>query len=72
MFYIIDKCHLYNYVDDNTIAYIHKKLEVLHQILVKESLTLIQWFQNYLKKANSDKFQAICVGKKTFDAIKSL
>ena len=46
-----------------------EKLEVLHQILVKESLTLIQWFKNSLIKANLDKCQTICVGKRTFDAI---
>ena len=38
-------------------------------MLVKESLSLIQWFENNLMKANPDKFQAICVGKRTFGAI---
>ena len=71
IFYIIEKCSLYNYADDNTLAYIHKKLEVLQQILVTEGLSLIQWFENNFMKANPDKFQAICVGKRTFDAIKS-
>ena len=28
MFYIIDKCSLYDYAGDKIIAYIHKKLEV--------------------------------------------
>ena len=32
---------------------------------VKESISLIQWFENH------DMLQAICVGKRTFDAIKS-
>ena len=40
-------------------------------MLVKESLSLIQWFENNLMKANPDKFQAICVGKRTFDAFTS-
>ena len=71
IFYIIEKCSLYNYADDNTLANIHKKLEVLQQILVAEGLSLIQWFENNFMKANPDKFQAICVGKRTFDAIKS-
>ena len=71
IFYIIEKCSLYNYAEDNTRAYIHKKLAVLHQILVTESLSLIQWFENNFMKANPDKFQAICVGKRTFNAIKS-
>ena len=71
IFYIVEKCSLYNYADDNTLAYIHKKIGILHQVLVKESLSLIQWFENNLMKANPDKFQAICVGKRTFDAITS-
>ena len=25
IFYIVEKCSLYNYADDNTLAYIHKK-----------------------------------------------
>ena len=41
-------------------------------MLVKESLSFIQWFENNLMKANTDKFQAICVGRRTFDAITSL
>ena len=32
---------------------------------------MIRWFDRNLIKANPDKFQAICVGKRTFDAIKS-
>ena len=44
---------------------------MLLQILVTEGLSLIQWFENNFMKANPDKFQAICVGKRTFDAIKS-
>ena len=40
-------------------------------MLVKESLSLIRWFESNLMKANPDKFQAICVGKRTFDAITS-
>ena len=71
LFYIVKKRSLYNYVDDNTIAYIHKKLEILQQILVKESLSLIQWFENNPMKANPDKFQDICVGTRTFEVIKS-
>ena len=71
IFYIIEKCSLYNYVNDNTLACIHQKLGKLHQVLVKESLSLIHWFDRNLMKANPDKFQAICVGKRTFDAIKS-
>ena len=47
------------------------KIEVLHQILVKDILTFILWFDNNPMKANPDKFQAICISKRNFDAIKS-
>ena len=57
IFYIMHKCFLYNYAVDKTLAlYIHKKIEGLHLILVKESPTLIQWFENNSMKANPDNF----------------
>lgn len=49
----------------------HKELTVLKQILEKESLISMQWFADNFMKANSGKFQAICVGQKAYDAIKS-
>ena len=59
IFCIIGKCSLYNYADGNILVYIHKKLVIVHQVLVKESLSLIQWFDRYLRKSNPDKFQII-------------
>ena len=32
-------------------------------------MLVIQWFEENFMKANPDKFQAICIGKKTHDAI---
>ena len=69
IFYVIKKSSLYNYADDNTISYIHCDLDVLQQILIEESMLVIQWFEENFMKANPDKFQAICIGKKTHDAI---
>ena len=40
-------------------------------ILQGESILLIQWFTENLVKASPDKFQAICIGQKTHDAISS-
>lgn len=71
IFYIIEKCTLYNYADDNTLSFIHKNLSVLKEVLEKESLSLIDWFTENFMKANPDKFQAICIGKKTHEAIQS-
>ena len=43
---IIEKWSLYNNADGNTIAYIHKNRSI-YPISVKESLSLIQWFENH-------------------------
>ena len=73
IFYIIKKETLYNYADDNTLSiiHVHKNLNILKEILQGESILLIQWFTENLMKANPDKFQAICIGQKTHDAISS-
>ena len=46
-------------------------LTFLREILQGESILLIQWFTQNLMKANADKFQAICIGQKSHDAISS-
>ena len=42
--YFIDKSTLYNYADDNTLAFWHQNLETLKSVLEDESNTLINWF----------------------------
>ena len=54
-----------------TISFIHKRLNILREILQCESILLIQWFTENLMKANPDKFQAIYIGQKTHDVISS-
>lgn len=71
IFYFILKSLLYNYADDNTLAYIHKDFNTLKTVLESESLNLISWFSENFMKANPDKFQAICLGQRTHDHIKS-
>ena len=71
IFYFIVQCILYNYADDNTLSYIHKDLLHLKSVLEQESILLIQWFDKNFMKANPDKFQAICIGKKSHDNIDS-
>lgn len=70
LFYVTNKCSLYNYADDNTLFLIHQNSDILNQVLEEESLLLIQWFSYNCMKANPDKFQAICIGNKTHAAIK--
>ena len=50
---------------------IHKDLLHLKSVLEQESQILISWFVQNLMKANPDKLQAICIGKKTHDNIES-
>ena len=79
IFYCIVQCIYYSYADDNTLSYaddntlsfIHKDLTILKIVLEQESTTLISWFIQNFMKANPDKFQAICVGKKAHDNIES-
>ena len=71
IFYFIVQCILYNYAYDNTLSFIHKDLTTLKTVLEQESNNLISWFVKKFMKANPDKFQAICVGKKAQDNIES-
>lgn len=71
IFYFIVQCILYNYADDNTLSFIHKDLLYLKSVLEQESLFLISWFDKNFMKANPEKFQAICIGKKSHENIDS-
>ena len=48
-----------------------KILTFLKSVLESDSLNLISWFEENSMKANPDKFQAICIGKKTYDNIET-
>ena len=71
IFYFVHDSALYNYADDNTLSYIHNDCKVLKDVLQKDSETLIKWFDFNSMKANPDKFQAICLGKKANENITS-
>ena len=64
--YFIEYGTLYNYADDNTLSYADQDYNTLINVLEKESSILIEWFNINCMQANSDKFQAIAVGKKTY------
>ena len=72
IFYFKKKASIYNYVDDITVSYSHKNLNILKEVLVDESATCIEWFRNNEMQANPDKFQAIMLGKSGFENCKSL
>ena len=67
IFYFITESSLYNYADDNTIAYAGYDIEKLVTTLENDSMKLIEWFDFNQMKANPDKFQAIAIGNKTHD-----
>ena len=71
IFYFIQDSTLYNYADDNTLSYTYSDCTVLKSVLERDSENLIEWFSFNNMKANPDKFQAICLGKKANDSIKS-
>ena len=56
-------CSVYNYADDNTLAYSHSDPEVIKFKLEEASNIAIKWFNDNFMKANPSKFQAICFGK---------
>lgn len=67
IFYVVNKSTIYNYADDNTLSYADYNLQNVIQNLESDSLKMLDWFDYNLMKANPDKFQALAIGKKTFD-----
>ena len=57
--------HVYNYADDNTVSCADHNLRNIVENLVRDSLSLLQWFSDNQMKANPEKIQAIAVGKRT-------
>ncbi|XP_069140974.1 uncharacterized protein [Argopecten irradians] len=64
-------CELLRSGDDNTLSKIGDSFSHMKDCLEKESKVLIDWFNFNGMKANPEKFQAICFGKKTTNSIKS-
>ena len=71
VFYFITHRKIYNNANDNTVSYWNREANTLKQILEKEGLTLLDWFDSNHMQANPDKFQAVSVGKKTFEQVKN-
>ena len=66
IFSFVTDSSLYNYADDNTLSYVNKDVDILVDVLERDSKALIQWFHVNKMQANPDKFQAMAIGKKTF------
>jgi hypothetical protein len=62
--YFVQDSDLYKYADDNTLSYENTDCNILNSVLENIRETLITWFEENCMKANTDKFQAISIGKK--------
>ena len=67
IFYFIKHCDLYNYADNNTLSFHSPNFDEVVNVLQQESNILINWFHFNCMQTNPEKFQAIAVGKKSFD-----
>ena len=70
IFYFVLKSTIYNYANDNTVAFMHKDFS-FKTVLEAESLNLISCNGDNFMKAHQDKFQTIYLVKKTNDNFKS-
>ena len=70
IFYFLKKCSLYNYANDITVAYAHRQLTVVRDVVESETKISLNWFDINQMQANPGKFQAIAGGKKTFSELK--
>ena len=67
IFYAVNNSTIYNYADDNTLSYADYDIKNVIQNLESDSLKMLDWFDYNLMKANPEKFQALAIGKKSFD-----
>ena len=64
MFFFIDESTLTNYADDNTPYAINPNLDALVNSLIKDTSTLIKWFDNNYFKMNTDKCHLLITNHK--------
>ena len=64
-----DKCYLYNYADDNTLACIHKDPKKVKINLEEASQDALRWFKCNFMEANPSKFQAMVLSRKNCDIL---
>ena len=62
-----DKCQIYNYADDNSLAYSHNDLSVVKSKLENASQFALQWFKVNNMEANPSKFQSIVFSRQKCD-----
>ncbi len=63
LFFFIKQATMYNYADDNTLAYFSRSLPDLVKVLEKEAGNALIWLEQNEMIANPDKFHALFVKK---------
>ena len=63
LFLFIKQAALYNYADDNTLAYFSKSMPDLVDILERETGVALSWLEQNEMIANPEKFRAILLRK---------
>jgi hypothetical protein len=59
MYYIMKKCILFNYADDNTLFFTSETLNELVNVLTHEAELAVNWYELNGMQANAEKFQFI-------------
>ena len=67
LFFFIKQATMYNYADDNTLAFFSKSLPDLVKVLENEANNALSWLERNEMIANPDKFHALFVKKDQTD-----
>ena len=63
IFFIDSDVTIYNYADDNCIAYAHNEIDIIKNVLERDVEKLLDWFKNNSLEANPSKFQSMFLKK---------
>ena len=59
LFCVIENANLYNYADDNTLSVSHSSIEMVIDMLIKDTKNTMKWFLDNYMQANPEKFQVM-------------
>lgn len=59
LFFVVENANLFNYADDNTLSVSNSNIELLVELLVKDTKNTMKWFFNNYMQANPEKFQVM-------------
>ena len=63
IFFIGIDVTIYNYADDNCIAYAHNDIDTIKNVMERDVEKLLDWFKNNSLEANPSKFQSMLLKK---------